>query len=57
MAAVIEVGIVKRRGLVPLSSSARGRGHADRFWALALACQKERADFQSNACEIGVTII
>jgi len=36
--------------------SARG-GHADRFWAIALACQKERAGRASGATEIGVRVI
>lgn len=36
--------------------SARG-GHADRFWAIALACQKERGPGPSKGVEIGVRVL
>jgi hypothetical protein len=36
--------------------STRG-GHADRFWAIALACQKERGAALSRTTEIGVRVI
>jgi phage FluMu gp28-like protein len=36
--------------------TARG-GHADRFWAIALACQKERRGRVSGGTEIGVRVI
>lgn len=36
--------------------SARG-GHADRFWAIALACQKERGPGPSRGVEIGVRVL
>jgi hypothetical protein len=36
--------------------SARG-GHADRFWSIALACQKERGPAPSRTTEIGVRVI
>jgi phage FluMu gp28-like protein len=36
--------------------STRG-GHADRFWAIALACQKERGPAPSRTTEIGVRVI
>jgi phage FluMu gp28-like protein len=32
-------------------------GHADRFWAVALACQKERAAQRGRGMEIGVRVI
>ena len=34
-----------------------GRGHADRFWAIALACQKERGPARPAGAEIGVRVI
>jgi hypothetical protein len=36
--------------------SARG-GHADGFWAIALACQKERGPGPSKGVEIGVPVL
>jgi hypothetical protein len=36
--------------------STRG-GHADRFWAIALACQKERGMAPSRVTEIGVRVL
>jgi hypothetical protein len=36
--------------------TARG-GHADKFWAIALACQKERAPEQRGGAVISVRII
>jgi phage FluMu gp28-like protein len=35
----------------------RGEGHADRFWAIALACQKERQLRSAQGMTIGVRII
>ena len=32
-------------------------GHADRLWAIALACQKERGPVWSCGAEIGVRVI
>ncbi|MGH8643575.1 MAG: hypothetical protein ACREX4_03585 [Gammaproteobacteria bacterium] len=34
-----------------------GRGHADRFWAVALACRKERGPFPGAVLEINVRVI
>ena len=34
-----------------------GRGHADRFWAVALACRKERGPLPGALPEIGVRVI
>ena len=36
--------------------TARG-GHADRFWAIALACQKERGAAPAKGAEIGVRVV
>jgi phage FluMu gp28-like protein len=36
--------------------TARG-GHADRFWAMALACQKERKGRSTTSTEIGVRVL
>ena len=32
-------------------------GHADRFWAIALACQKERGPAAGGGVEIGVRVV
>ena len=34
-----------------------GRGHADRFWAVALACRKERGPMPGAMAEISVRIL
>jgi phage FluMu gp28-like protein len=34
-----------------------GRGHADRFWSVALACRKERGPLPGSMPEIGVRVI
>jgi hypothetical protein len=34
-----------------------GRGHADRFWAVALACRKERGPLPGAVPEINVRVI
>jgi hypothetical protein len=36
--------------------TARG-GHADKFWAIALACQKERGPGRGTVTEIGVRVL
>lgn len=45
---VAEIHSVERRvnssGRVSFDSPATAKGHADRFWAIAMACQKERQD-------------
>ncbi len=59
---VAQVHSIKRRvlpsGKVSFDAerSARG-GHADRFWAIALACQKERGSGPSKGVEIGVRVL
>jgi hypothetical protein len=40
----------------PTCNIARG-GHADRFWAIALAWQKERGAGPSKGVEIGVRVL
>ncbi len=58
---VSQVHSIKRRvlpsGKVSFDAERTGRGHADRFWAIALACQKERGPAPSRAPEIGVRVI
>ena len=34
-----------------------GRGHADRYWSCALACQKERGPLPGFLPEIGIRVI
>jgi hypothetical protein len=39
----------------PTFEAARiNRGHADRFWAIVLACQKERSPARGAQAEVGV---
>ncbi len=58
---VSQIHSIKRRvlpsGKVSFDAERTGRGHADRFWAIALACQKERGPAPSRATEIGVRVI
>ena len=58
---VSQVHSIKRRvlpsGKVSFDAERTGRGHADRFWAIALACQKERGAAPTKATEIGVRVI
>ena len=58
---VSQVHSIKRRvlpsGKVSFDAERTGHGHADRFWALALACQKERGPAPSRTTEIGVRVI
>jgi phage FluMu gp28-like protein len=58
---VSQVHSIKRRvlpsGKVSFDAERTGRGHADRFWAIALACQKERGTAPPKATEIGVRVI
>ena len=53
---------IKRRGLpsgkVTFDAERTGRGgHADRFWAIALACQKERGPGPVRGVEIGARVL
>ena len=58
---VSQVHSIKRRvlpsGKVTFDAERTGRGHADRFWAIALACQKERGPAPARTTEIGVRVI
>jgi phage FluMu gp28-like protein len=59
---VAQVHSIKRRvlpsGKVTFDAERTERGgHADRFWAIALACQKERGPAPRRSAEIGVRVI
>ena len=58
---VSQVHSIKRRilpsGKVSFDAERTSRGHADRFWAIALACQKERGPAPSRMTEIGVRVL
>ena len=59
---VAQVHSIKRRvlpsGKVSFDAERTGRrGHADRFWAIALACQKERGPTRPRETEIGMRVI
>ena len=58
---VAQIHSLKRRALpsgkVAFDAERTGRGHADRFWAIALACQKERGSAPRAGTEIGVRVI
>jgi len=59
---VSQVHSIKRRvlpsGKVSFDAERTGRGgHADRFWAIALACQKERGQGPVRGVEIGVRVL
>ena len=59
---VAQVHSIKRRvlpsGKVSFDAERTGRGgHADRFWAIALACQKERGQGPVRGVEIGVRVL
>ena len=59
---VAQIHSIKRRvlpsGKVSFDAERTGRGgHADRFWAIALACQKERGPARPRETEIGMRVI
>jgi len=59
---VAQVHSIKKRvmpsGKVAFDAERTSKGgHADRFWAIALACQKQRAMGRASAAEIGVRVI
>ena len=59
---VAQVHSIKRRvlpsGKVAFDAERTSRGHADRFWAIALACQqKERGTPPTKGAEIGMRVI
>ena len=56
-----QIHSIKRRvlpsGKVSFDAERTSRGHADRFWAIALACQKERGNTPMTGTEIGMRVI
>jgi phage FluMu gp28-like protein len=56
-----QIHSIKRRvlpsGKVAFDAERTSRGHADRFWAIALACQKERGPAPKTGTEIGVRVV
>ncbi len=58
---VAQIHAIKRRvlpsGKVSFDAERNARGHADKFWAVALACQRERALQQPRTSEIGVRVL
>lgn len=58
---VAQIHSIKRRvlpsGKIGFEAERTTRGHADKFWAVALACQKERTNSNGGRAEIGVRVI
>ncbi|PIE16491.1 MAG: phage tail tape measure protein [Proteobacteria bacterium] len=58
---VSQIHSIKRRvlpsGKVAFGAERTSRGHADRFWAIALACQKERGPGPKTGTKIGVRVL
>ncbi len=56
-----QIHSIKRRvlasGKVSFDAERTKGGHADRFWAIALACQKERGQTSQGGTEVGVRVI
>ena len=56
-----QVHAIKRRvlpsGKVSFDAERNARGHADKFWAVALACQKERTATGPRTGEVGVRVL
>ncbi|ADO70341.1 Putative phage terminase, ATPase subunit [Stigmatella aurantiaca DW4/3-1] len=44
-------------GKVSFDAERTNRGHADKFWAVVLACQRERGPERRGTGEIGVRVI
>jgi len=44
-------------GKVSFDAERNARGHADKFWAVTLACQKERQAHGQRTGEIGVPVL
>ena len=49
--------LVLPSGKVSFDAERNARGHADKFWAVALACQKERTTTGPRIGEIGVRVL
>lgn len=58
---VAQLHSIKRRvmpsGNVTFEAERTNRGHADRFWAIVLACQKERGPAHGAEAEVAVRVI
>lgn len=58
---VAQVHAIKLRvplsGKVSFDAERNARGHADKLWAVALACQKERQPSGPRTGEIGVRVL
>ena len=56
-----QIHSIKRRvlpsGKISFDAERTGRGHADRFWAIALACQKERASRSGQCSRVECRVI
>jgi phage FluMu gp28-like protein len=56
-----QIHAIKRRvlpsGKVSFDAEHTNKGHADKFWAVALACQRERTVGRTRNAEIGVRVI
>lgn len=56
-----QIHSIKRKvlpsGKISFDAERTNRGHADRFWAIALACQKERGQASSRTVEVGVRVL
>ncbi|MBN2717907.1 MAG: terminase family protein [Deltaproteobacteria bacterium] len=56
-----QIHSIKRRvlpsGKVSFDAERTNKGHADRFWAVALACQKQRMPSSSQSASINIKII
>jgi phage FluMu gp28-like protein len=58
---VAQLHSIKRRvlpsGNVSYDAERTNRGHADQFWAITLACQRERGPNRSTEAEVGVRVM
>jgi phage FluMu gp28-like protein len=56
-----QIHSIKRRvlgsGKVSFDAERTNRGHADKFWAVALACQRERTLGKGRGVQVGVRVI
>lgn len=56
-----QIHSIKRRvlasGKASFDAERTNKGHADKFWAVALACQRERGGPKGRVAEIGVRVI
>lgn len=58
---VAQIHAIKRRvlpsGKVSFDAERNARGHADKFWAVALACQRERQSSTPRTGDISVRVL